>query len=270
MDLSSIEGALDIPCLDYSTARKSIGGSAKQIGTVNPGVIEDAVLKKMFIGYVEKMKDKPRHTQSVRKEIAEFGYLCKNEWPFDVEKQNFVFDKAIGIGLEFEESGFIAGFKTAMELATGQKLIFGSEPTNTPEEQEKPMHGAVMESQGHQKQTPTSEPDPPVQEEPKPVSYVGRKYITTSQIGKLFGNSNWVIADRIERKLFPLVDSEMKKNFEKCTSKNERGRVTTFYKLNRAACERYMAYMEANASSRLNIMSGIAQMKALVEEVFDD
>ena len=132
------------------------------------------------------------------------------------------------------------------------------------------MHGAVMESQGHQKQTPTSEPDPPVQEEPKPVSYVGRKYITTSQIGKLFGNSNWVIADRIERKLFPLVDSEMKKNFEKCTSKNERGRVTTFFKLNRAACERYIAYMEANASSRLNIMSGIAQMKALVEEVFDD
>lgn len=90
-----------------------------KISITNPDIKEsarNAVIAELFCEYVRSMEDKPRHTAAVETEIDMFDQFCVNALPDNVELQSELYDKMLNVAVEFEESGFIAGFKTAMQM----------------------------------------------------------------------------------------------------------------------------------------------------------
>ena len=78
--------------------------------------LSDAEIAQMFSDYVGRMQDKERHTRSACKEVDNFDTCCASEFPNNVRLQNLMYEKMMDAAVEFEESGFIAGFKTAVAI----------------------------------------------------------------------------------------------------------------------------------------------------------
>lgn len=72
-----------------------------------------------FHNYVTSMEDKPRHTEKANIEVDVFDEFCTEVFSGNMPMQIQMFDKMMNVAVEFEESGFIAGFKTAMQMFTG-------------------------------------------------------------------------------------------------------------------------------------------------------
>jgi len=102
------------------------------------GKYSDTEIAQMFSDYVTRMQDKPRHTGAALKESDAFDTFCESEFPRNRRLQVNLFERMMNCAVEYEESGFIAGFKTAMALKSGQEEVF-SEPSNisTPKREKK-------------------------------------------------------------------------------------------------------------------------------------
>lgn len=74
-------------------------------------------IQEMFCDYVESNNDKERHTDIACDEVEKFEAYCKEKFPTDKVVQRELFDKMMNTAVEYEESGFIAGFKYAIALA---------------------------------------------------------------------------------------------------------------------------------------------------------
>ncbi len=79
----------------------------------------DTEIAQMFSDYVTRMEDRPRHTGAALKEADAFETYCESEFPRNVRLQVQLFNRMMDTAVEYEESGFIAGFKTAMALMSG-------------------------------------------------------------------------------------------------------------------------------------------------------
>ena len=73
-------------------------------------------IKKLFIKYVEGMQCKERHTKDACKSVDEFERICEQKFPDDYRLQSCLYGYMMDAAVDFEESGFIAGFKTAVKL----------------------------------------------------------------------------------------------------------------------------------------------------------
>ena len=89
----------------------------------------DAAIAELFCEYVKSMEDKPRHTTAAETEADMYDRFCVGAFPDNVKLQSELYDKMMNVAVEFEESGFIAGFKTAMKLLDNVALLRGREAT---------------------------------------------------------------------------------------------------------------------------------------------
>lgn len=71
---------------------------------------------KTFCRYVEKMENQERHTESACQAVEAFVGCSEALFPENKTIQNIMYDKMMDCAVEFEESGFIAGYKTALAI----------------------------------------------------------------------------------------------------------------------------------------------------------
>ncbi|MCD8381147.1 MAG: hypothetical protein LUC95_12725 [Lachnospiraceae bacterium] len=211
----------------------------------------DTEIAQMFSDYVTRMQDKPRHTGAAQKETDAFDLFCESEFPRNVRLQVNLFDRMMNCAVEYEESGFIAGFKTAMALKSGQE-----------EDLPKPSN---ISSPRIEETKPAAITEP--QKVPN-VDDVVKFRITSKQIAELFETTNAKVVKRIERFIIPKLDDDSRKGFEKYEGVNVQMKPITFYRLNKAACEMYLKQMEPKRKNYVNIAGGCSKLEELMEKVF--
>ena len=100
----------------------------------------DKEIAQQFYEYVERMEDKERHSLAACKEVEEFDLLCSEELGSRLHTK--MYNKMMDCAVEYEESGFIAGFRTAMALSFSQEAYL-PKPTQIPTyKAEKRLHTA--------------------------------------------------------------------------------------------------------------------------------
>ena len=80
----------------------------------------DERISSLFVDYVTSMEDKERHTSKACEEVMRFDKFCEEILPGDVKKQTETYNRMMDVAVEYEESGFIAGFKTAVHMLKEQ------------------------------------------------------------------------------------------------------------------------------------------------------
>lgn len=219
---------------------------------IDTSKLSNTEIAQMFSDYVNRMQDTERHTEAACKEADAFDLCCSSEFPNNVRLQNLMWEKMMNVAVEFEESGFIAGFKTAMAFLSGQEeYLFQPTQISTLEE-EKSLHKAVNEPQ----------------EEVIMVDTANKDCITTKQIAEMFETTNFKVVRRIEKQILPHLDAESKKYFDKVVGKNIQHKPITFYRLNKAACQLYLKEIEPKRKNFINIAGGYAKLQELMEMVF--
>lgn len=78
--------------------------------------MNDKVIAQMFSDYVNRMADQERHTEAACVEVDNFDVFLTGAFPDNSKLQNALYERMLNVAVEFEESGFIAGFKTAMQI----------------------------------------------------------------------------------------------------------------------------------------------------------
>lgn len=204
---------------------------------------DDASIQKMFGRYVEGFGGKPRHSRAATLEVGNFDAFLDGACQGNVKLHNALFDRMMGCAVEFEESGFVAGVRYALQFLTSSVQTAPSQATSyTPVAGESP-HRATQDSQAQSWS------------------------ITTKQMAEMFETSNGKIVKRIEDKIFPFLDAQSRGCFTKEVGYTPQHRKQTYYRLNRAACEIYMKAMEPH-KKYVNIAGGLAKMEELMQTVF--
>lgn len=209
---------------------------------------DEKAIKGMFKQYVSSFEDAERHTEEAVREAEVFDSFLTGAIPSNTRLQIAMYEKAMNVAVEFEEDGFVAGFKYAMNLllAQEQDIVVDTQiPTTKAETME---HEAVNA--------------------PKAVSKMTDCFITSLQIAELFQTPNFKIVKRIEERIMPLLDNDSKALFEKTSGVNCQNKPVTYYKLNQAACMMYLEAMEPNKAKFLNIAGGYAKLQELMQKVF--
>lgn len=158
----------------------------------------------------------------------------------------------MNVSVEYEESGFIAGFKTAIALLSGKEEDLPA-PTQIPPQKENTLqHEALNRPQNDSNKSTGME-----------------KYITTIQIGKMFGISNAKILYKIDRYILPICNEEDAKCFRVDYLKNPYQRTMRIYKLNCKGCLLFINYMDF-WKKFVSAKEGIPKLKGVMAETFCD
>lgn len=215
-------------------------------------LLDNAAIARLFCDYVTKMEDKPRHTVKADLEVGIFDQFCAGAFPHNTRLQNGLYDKMMNVAVEYEESGFVAGFRYAVALLSSQEQTLSEAEQIPTHEAEQTVQEAVKGSQN----------------ELQMIDSIGNDCITTKQIAEMFETTNFKVVSRIEQQILPYLDQESKKFFCKVEGVNVQHKPVTFYKLNRAACQLYLKAMEPKRKKFINIAGGYAKLQELMETVF--
>lgn len=211
--------------------------------TANVTAVGDASVQKMFSRYVDGFGGKPRHSKAAMMEVGNFDAFLDGACQGNLKLHNALFDRMMGCAVEFEESGFIAGVRYALQLVNSPVQDYPTQATTYTQDAGESLHRAT---QNPQAQTWS---------------------ITTKQMAEMFETSNGKIVKRIEDKIFPFLDAQSRGCFTKEIGYTPQHRKQTYYRLNRAACEIYMKAMEPHRKY-VNIAGGLAKMEELMQTVF--
>ena len=226
-------------------------------------VYSEQYISKMFGDYVDSTNGKERHTAAAVRDYDSFADYVENETRSSDAVKNDLLEKAMDFAVEYEESGFIAGFRWAVMLF----LQDSSEPpVEAPERDSEPPVRKVQ-----------PEPTRAVPELSMPrlrdvdndlcVDKPVAGCITTKQIAEIFRTTNFKVVRRIDERIMPYIDSETRKNFTMVRGFNSQHKSTTFYRMNRVACELYLE--EISKYKRLvNIAAGCGALQELIAKVF--
>ena len=228
--------------------------------------MSDTEIAQMFSDYVARMQDKERHTRAACKEADAFDTCCASEFPNNVRLQNLMYNRMMDVAVEFEESGFIAGFKTAAALLFGQEQDFDqSTQISTPKRKQR-QHKAVNDSQ---KENMAEDPAIKFKKDPSQRATFAEDsdYINTVQIAKMFSTSNAKVVNRIEQNIIPYYSEDIGKHFLKVDGYNIQHKKVVFYKLDATGCMLYMKAMETSKKF-VNVAGGCAKMQELMEKMF--
>ena len=69
----------------------------------------------MFREFVSGMEDMERHSKSACEEVNAFESFVKDEFGSDIVKKDMAFDMMMSAAIEYEEDGFVAGVRWALE-----------------------------------------------------------------------------------------------------------------------------------------------------------
>ena len=209
---------------------------------------DEKAIRGLFKQYVGSFEDGERHTKQAVMEAETFDSFLTGAIPSNMKLQIAMYEKAMNVAVEFEEDGFVAGFKYAMNLLLSQEQEFIADTQIPTTEAETRRHEAVNA--------------------PKAVSKMTDCFITSLQIAELFQTPNFKIVKRIEERIMPLLDDSSKALFEKTSGMNSQNKPVIYYKLNQAACMMYLEAMEPNKTKFLNIAGGYAKLQELMQKVF--
>lgn len=229
-------------------------------------------IAQIFSDYVGRMEDWERHTKAACKEVDSFDVCCSSEFPDNVRVQNVMYEKMMNVAIEFEESGFIAGFKTAMALMTGddgllpmpagienreeagkaQKQVLPAPPYNSSPKEETIPHAAVTKPQCENH----------CQNDPE-------KYIDTTQIAKILGRTNWKTVRTINNSLIPFLSDEEKRDFIQGTKRDRHKKEQIIYKLTLEGCRKFIEMCESEQFRMYaNFVKGAEILRQEVEKVW--
>ena len=79
-------------------------------------VYSDQAISRMFCDYVDSTNCKERHTAAAVRDYDVFADYVENETRSSNTVQNALLEKAMDFAVEYEESGFIAGFRWAVMM----------------------------------------------------------------------------------------------------------------------------------------------------------
>lgn len=94
----------EIQEMKYIKAMKSVVNS-----------ISNEQLSQYFKDYVESMQCKERHTDIACDEADAYDSMISSIFPNDIRIQTMLYDKMMDVSVEYEESGFIAGYRMCLE-----------------------------------------------------------------------------------------------------------------------------------------------------------
>lgn len=227
-------------------------------GLKNSGNLNATEISQIFKDYVTRMQDKERHTRAAVKETDAFDTYCASEFPNNVRLQVALFDRMMNCAVEYELSGFIAGFQTAA-------TIFANQESQLPKPAENPLNAKCSaKSQKHNISIQAVEKR--VSEKMKEEE-ANLDCITSKKIAELFQTSNWRIVRRIEEKILPNCSEQQKAGFVKIQELNCRHRHVDIYKLDHNACKLYFEHMSSYKSNVL-VAGGLGRMEELMKTVF--
>lgn len=208
-----------------------------------PKEIDDEKLAEMFREYVESFECRERHPKSACDEVEAFDKLTAYFFPQELNPQRRLYNKMMDAAVEFEESGFMAGYRMCLAHLQGQEPIPSTKATNPiPEEPKK-------------------------QEEAVTGSVDAMDFISSREIATMFSAPNGKVVRRIKNQILPYCTGEDRKEFSLDTVRSRQNKYIEVYYLTKKACGIYLDHME-KWSGMINVMNGIADMKKRMQEVF--
>lgn len=196
----------------------------------------DEELAGYFKEYVEGFQCKERHTQSAQDEELAYDKLVAYFFPKELKPQVKLYNKMMDVAVEYEESGFMAGYRMCLKHLQEQAGSFEDSPTN-------PTTG---EEQG--------------QEKADTEAFDATDFISSRQIAEMFSTSNWKVVRRIDERILPEVTDKEKEEFVKREERDRyNNKVCTRYYLGREACKKYIDYMMGSKKYH-NVEVGIAKL----------
>lgn len=200
-------------------------------------------LGEYFKEYVESYQCKERHTDAACNEVEQYDKLVAYFFPKELKPQVKLYDKMMDVAVEYEESGFMAGYRMCLKHLQEQEQSVGSEATNPTPEEIKPQ----------------------VQVETGSVDALD--FISSRQIGDMFSAPNGKVVRRIKNQILPYCTEEQRKEFSLTSERSRQNKYIEVYRLSKKACGIYLDHME-KWSGMLNVMNGISEMRKKMQEVF--
>ena len=106
----------------------------------------DKAIQQLFFQYIESCQDKERHSAEAVRCAEVFDDFCSRHIEGDMLKKIEAYTKMTDVAVEFEEDGFIAGFKMAMNLLLAQEPNLSDDTQNTTDEARESRHEATSGS----------------------------------------------------------------------------------------------------------------------------
>ncbi len=227
-------------------------------------------IAQMFSDYVTRMEDRPRHTKAADKEIDAFDTYCASEFPRNMRVQNELYGRMMNAAVEFEESGFIAGFKTAMALVSGDEgFLPGVSDEKAGEKPEKAKELVLTEKANKYTNKKKTTEHEAVKEPQCALGTECDKYIDTTQIAKMFERTNWKTCRTINNSIIPFLTEDEKKDFILDTKRSRFKKEQTVYKLTLNGCKKFIEVCSgAQFKMYSNFAEGIELLKQEMEKTW--
>lgn len=221
----------------------------------------DEAIRQLFSQYVESCQDMERHSEEAVRCAEAFDDFCGQHIGGGALKKIEAYTKMTDVAVEFEEDGFIAGFKVAMNLLLAQ------EP-ELPEEAQEPAREQDLPDEVQNTTSEAGESQHEAVNDSNGSSRIDECFITSLQIAELFGTPNWKVVKRIDDRIMPFLDTGSKTLFKKVTGVNCQNKPVVFYKLNQAACMMYLEAIEPKKTQFISIAGGYAKLQELMQKTF--
>ena len=247
-----------------------------------------AAIQKMFRNYVESTECKPRHTPEADHEVSLYKEFVAGAIPVNVTLRDDLYDRMMNCAVEFEESGFIAGFRAGAEYAlkffgdpeTPIRLETISTPSETaaaPAEAAQDTRQPSTEEVPAESKDASSTPDSDsttasAEQHDAEQSSTGREgetmtAISSKQIAEFFETTNSKVVKRIEDAILPHLDAERKASFRLEVAYTPQHRRYRLYYLSKVACDIYLTEMDAYKHF-VSVAGGMTKMRELMKRVF--
>ena len=77
--------------------------------------LSDEQLEQYFKDDVDRFQCKERHTKVACDEVEAYDSMVSNIFPNDIKVQSKLYDKMMDVSVEYEVSGFMAGYRMCLE-----------------------------------------------------------------------------------------------------------------------------------------------------------
>lgn len=210
--------------------------------------ITDQQIQKMFCQYVQSRINEERHSAPAVNEVNAYDSFLEEK--FDRPLQIELYEKMMNVAVEFEESGFVAGFRWCMDL-TAQYNSY----TDKADGERRDSSGRKMRLKGKEKID-------------KKDRGIEGPHISSRQVGAFFGKANCLVCERIENKIWKQCTEEEMKHFVKAEEYTKSNRIITVYHMDEVAAGAYLRYMREYGNHNCKTKEGIRKMEECVKQTF--
>ena len=200
-------------------------------------------LAEYFSEYVDGCQCKERHTEAACNEVEQYDKMVAYFFPKELKPQNRLYDKMMDVAVEYEESGFMAGYRMCLK------------------------HLQEQEQQAQTNTTNSIPKEPKKQEQADAGSVDALDFISSRQIGEMFSAPNGKVVRRIKNQILPYCTDDERREFSLASERSRQNKYIEVYRLSKKACGIYLDHME-KWSGMINVMTGISEMRKRMQEVF--